>query len=331
MAYVKDSDTFCIKESISAESYLSTGDLYILCVPTKLRNKKGQIVVKNYPEIALHVQSIPFSGERINPNEIHGNGLNQGIRPEYFRLAKEFILQKKTFANGQENFRFANAQELDTMFSDTEMYNKVEEKVNSMISTGNIDFSKEELKFLYQIYRPVKGFTLNDNMAAQVDFLKRQRFVNISHLKSGQNRHHLTRGQLLDVADEQRRVDYGKMFDCKSEEVFWGGMDVLTNVDYGSIYEQEPSVKVVVGNLTRSVSRPREIPPIEMQSKFLSSIQVVVGNLDVEYVVGFENLKEVAGIKLTEKDHKEIEEMAQKGRVIFPREDDPRLKYIHYN
>lgn len=311
----------CIKEYKKGLEYLKDGDIYIYSV------NKTDIEGKVYPvsAIAIHV----FNDGRINSNEIHGDGESQGIEPEYLEIARAFVNQKEKIIGEdgieREEYRFANAQEFDIKFADTIMYNRVKDKVEKLGKSDENgkpypDLEPNELKFLYQIYRPVEGFELGTGggLKNKVDALKHLRLQKIGNKKV----------DLITAEKEQMNIDLIKMFSCLPENVYYKIRGQAVDLK-----ELTSNIKVVVGDLFReSVSVPRGMSPWDFVFSAQSELEVVTGTMSLDMTQYPKNLKEVAGITITPEDRKEMEESAANGfgSIHFPSESDSRVgKYIY--
>lgn len=331
---------FCIKApSTALYSYLEkgkgeskvVGDIYLFAVrklvmkprenpdvpetEQELETRKKNAVWLEVPEVAIHIIRHKDGTESVNAKEVHGNIEGQGIAPEYLQIAKDFVMQKKKDANGNdtEEFRFSNAAELGIKFADTVMYNRVKAKIDNL---GKIDpetrelqkdLEPNELKFLYQIYRPVEGFELNNigSLRYKVKELKQRRLwaLNPVHFEQASKTIFVTEGEKLAVADAQQRKDFEKMFTgfmttstlgivVKTAEVVDGGGPI-------SIVEMYPNVKEIVGPLV--ISRGHSVKlPIKLQK--------------------------INGIVLNNVDRHKIENSQIKE---FPVENDPRLTTVY--
>lgn len=323
------SEDLCLKGYTKAKEYLEAGDIYLYMV-TKKVVKDGEEIFFEVPEVAIHVKRNERDEEVVNENEIHGNAENQGINPEYLQIAKGFVMQKKKVVgeDGVERetgeFRFANAAELGIKFADTVMYNRVKAKIHNLgkidpkTNKPHPDLEPNELKFLYQIYRPVEGFELGNHLSEMVESLNDLRLQKIGDKAVS----------FTEAETKQRVKDIAKMFSCQPENVFYRGRGQEV-----PLKEIHSSVKVVVGDLFReSVSVPRDMSPWDFVFNNLIGLEVVVGSIALDMAEYPKNLKEVAGITITPKDREEMESSARDGfgYIYFPNDNDSRVgKYIY--
>ncbi len=312
--YVKDSNEFCIKEYKDAETYLRRRDVYVLLVPTKVRNKKGNIIIKNYPEVAITITRDKVTGEEsVDSNEIHGNAKNQGINSEYLETARQFVMQKNPETG---EYRFKNAHEFGVKFADVIMFDRIEKKINNLgkidEKTGKPfpDLEPNELKFLYQVYRPVTSFELNGHVKTKIENLKKQR-MGILRAKNPAvktDKHILFRKQ-EDFEEEQIRSDFTKMFGTKEidfvvgyfsredfliPQILVGSLNVFSIDNLGILYEITGTIKID--------------PKISLTFEMLSG------------------LKKVRGIVLSEEIKRDL---IEKRIFKFPEANDPRLAEVY--
>ena len=176
----------------------------------------GDEKIEFVPEVAIHIKKNKETGEEfINPNEVHGNGPNQGIKSEYLEVARQFVMQKKP----DGTFRFTNAQEFEMKFSDTIMFNNVKDKIEKL-KDGGKDLVPNELKFLYEVYKQITSFELNGHMKAKMEELRKLRYGILRSKKPEISGRHIVYRKQEDFEREQIRTDYEIMFDVKFEEIF---------------------------------------------------------------------------------------------------------------
>lgn len=354
----------CLKGYTKSKEYLQAGDIFIYTV-TKKVIKDGKEIYFEVPEIAIHVKKDETTGEEyINPNEVHGNGENQGINPQFLEIAREFVTQKKVVVgpNGesQEVYRFSNAQEFEMKFADTKMYHQVKDKIENMkklaesgvkIESGDEnDLTAKELKFLYQIYRRVIGFELasEGGLAGKVDELYKIR-LKILHPTTfnDNNSYPITRGEQVAVANVQRKKDLADMFQIPEAAVMKTAPIAHSFVGVSKYWNSvnHLGLGLLDGGLLLGYFQNKNG---QHEQKFSNSLKVVRGvcelggcidlqnlreitgelKLNLINVEKFDHLKKIGGITLTDEDRHGI----KNGMFVkFPNSSDPRLAYVYMN
>jgi hypothetical protein len=318
--YVQDTRSkLCLRQASDAKTYLKGGDIYVLCVPSLVK-EGDKMVPKKIPEVALRIitkrdEVGKITEETVDEKEIHGNADNQGITPNFISVARMFVTQK----NLDGVYRFKNVEDLEVKFADAELLEQVKTKIENL-KNGGPDLDARELRFLYEVYRPVRTFTINSNLDGTMEDLRIQRYRilldNNSVYVNGTTR------EQVDVLEKLRVTGFAKMFGVE--------IDKVTFTKDGLKQVHSDITKVVVGNLPLKFD--------ESSFELVRNLQEITGFLYLQSVdpmdrkANFDfsdlgNLKRISGIELTQQDINGI----LSGKIItFPKGTDPRLKRIFY-
>lgn len=281
----KYGNDFCIKGLATAIDYLKKGDIFIYTVQTKLAS--GLIVP--IPVIAILVnrpKGERYSSEYIDLEEIRGNGPDQSIKPEFIPIAKKWV----------EDSDYVNKGEILAKFYDQEMYNAIKLKVENLANSGE-DLNPNELKFLYEIYRPVYLFEL--------DVQSNPRFTLLGKLKQ----------------EREAKMDtdvYQKMFPGKR-------ILHLGRVAQEKDVNELRSVDVVVGvvSLTdTNVDCIKEVEEITGELYIKSDGKNIEDKLDK-----LKKLRKIKGIEVTDEDKRWL---LGGGFKHFPEGNDRRMGEVKY-
>jgi hypothetical protein len=322
----KYSRGFCIKSPTMATNYLSSGDLYFYIVRKYYLGKDGKEKFVEVPEIAFHV----FHDGRINPNEIHGDGENQNIKPGYLSIAREFVMQKRFGANGQQTneYLFKNAEEVEIKFLDTELLNQIQTQIQRMVKLNNngvrveqggeYDLNERELKFLHEIYRPPYLFTVGNAWGSAGN----KQLRNLCSLRNSMfvrphKEYHVGVGPYFYLNDYAKmfQVDARKILDIRSMDGRSGTYDDLndevelmmvlftTDFDFGKYKEKfgtrlPQNLKVICSNAGL------------MGITDLANLEEVTGSVkfytQTPTLTSLGKLRKISGIELTDQDKQRI-------------------------
>jgi len=308
---------FCIKSPITADTYLSKGNVYLYSLKTTVRTNKDKTKVVPIPEIAIHI----FNDGNINGKEIHGNAPNQGIKKEFLPVAEKFVAESN----------FKNKDQFENKFADAYIYENIKEKIEK-----DEALDKRELAFLRELYRKVELFDiLNAKGVGDMDRLRSAALTNFIEKMIGRERNR-TPGELRTML---LREHYSKIFEVSPEEILFHPYQTQV-VEISQIPK---NTKVLICNTARIVYKDRN---------HTKDLKYIVGDLyaggdsrinlqSIEEVTGvlrefptmpietLKNLKKVSGIVLTEKDRKDISQ----GLYIstsFPSVTDSRIEKFKY-
>jgi hypothetical protein len=226
------------------------------------------------PEIVIHTEKITGlasqkEGEvmhRINPNEVHGDGPNQGILPEFLPIARKWI----------EESSFENKETFVTKFADAELLSVVREKINKL--PEGEDLTPRELRFLHEMHRLVTTFEVNTVSNNELEKLREARFQKLKG-KAEVN---------LAIESKMTKRDFAKIFNVKPEEIFF--------VNRASdVYNIDENIKVLVvyGLGQQSLSEIDKIYGEMAEQGKTRGIKTIVGRMYSDELNHFPNLEEV--------------------------------------
>jgi hypothetical protein len=252
-------------------------------------------------------------------------------------------------------YRFRNVGDLEVKFADAEMLESVEEKINEMeklkksgieiVQGGEHDLVERELKFLYEVYRPITTFGAGGGLAELTMVGK------MHDLKKRRDEILLGLLQKERVLVELRKKDYAKMFRCRPEEIYF--------MNSYHLEDKPKSSKVLITLIPKyDLDRLHLRMSGLVEGLNLNSVEVISGCLPIGYLDKFPNLKEVTqfiysdssydkrpenlgtnlekvgGVGIEIKDRAFIKSFPishrDRERTTFPEANDPRLKRIFY-
>lgn len=249
---------YCLKSPGTALDYLKKGDIYLFNVVKKVKRSNRELVV-NVPEIALHVfnkvDENGISYREINPSEVHGNDYGQGMKRQYLNDLEKFISQGG----------FVNSEEILLKFEDKLMLEQVGKRVDDFVQGGE-DLSERELRFLYEVYRPISFFEISATSQTWMSSLREKRLERIRKETLSSDFH---KNYHVDITNQIQQQDFAKMFNTTPDNVAICHRHVGPSLTSTFLESQSDSIEVFVCNEVY-LSKARRIP---------KNLKVIVGGV----------------------------------------------------